>query len=155
MRERKARYPKTSATIPGTRTTAASRKPEAVKGHPMRGKLVVAEKDHEVREITLVLSELPNLKHEIHAKGIASERKEKALPEAKQPGKPPQDIHANRQNRISEVLAIEIDRKIRNVQRIRFRNEGVQAREERPRITTAAMAIPQISNLRTSEPAIN
>jgi hypothetical protein len=93
----------------------------------MCGKLVVPEKDHEVRKITLVLAKLSNFKHEIHAKRVASQRKEEALSEAKQPGKAPKDIHPDRQNRVGEVFAIKVDRKIGNVQRIRSRNESVQS----------------------------
>ena len=126
MRERKARYPKTNATNSGDEDHRRDGKPEAVEGHPVRRQLVVTEEDHEVRKVTLVLSQLADLQHQIHAKRIAPERKEKALPEAKQTGKSPQDIHPDRQNCISEVLAVEIDGEIRNVEWIRFRNEGVQ-----------------------------
>ena len=47
----------------------------------MRRQPWVAEEHHKVGKIAVVLPELSDQQHEVHAEGVAAQRKEQALPQ--------------------------------------------------------------------------
>jgi len=45
----------------------------------------VPEKDHEVRQVAVILTQLPSQQHQVHPERVAAEREKEALPQLSKP----------------------------------------------------------------------
>src|SRR6185503_16532810 len=88
------------------------------------------EEDHEVGQVALVLAELPDLQHEIHAESVSAEREEQALTETEQAGVTPKQVHAQCQHGVAEIFAVNAECESRDVKRRSGGHEAVKAGQD-------------------------
>ena len=95
-------------------------------GFQNAGRLLQPKEDQEIRDRLVVLAQVADHPHQIHAHHVAAEREKEGLAEAQQPGVAPEQIHADGQNRIAKIFAVKIDGEIADMQESARRREGVQ-----------------------------
>jgi len=112
MRERNASQPKTKAMTAGTHTTAATANQKVRERDPVAREPPVAgyfagnsRKTMKIGNVRFVLTQFPDVQHEVHPERISAQRKEEALAKTQQAGVAPKQIYAERQHRETKVFA--------------------------------------------------
>ena len=82
-------------------------------GSRTRGRLLPAEENQEIGNRFVVLAEVANHAHQVHAHHVAAQAEKQGLPETQQTCVAPKHIHADGQNRVAEIFAVKIDRENR------------------------------------------
>ncbi len=72
----------------------------------------MAEKDHEVRQVALVLAEFSDHEHEVHAHHVTSEAEEKRLAETQKAGVTPEQVDGYSHDSVTQVFSPDIEREI-------------------------------------------
>jgi len=96
--------------------------------HPVPGQFFPVQKHHEIGQIGLIVAVATNRAHQIHAHGIAAERKKETMPEAQHPAHAPDEIERQRRDHVAHDLAGQRQRKRRNVQQMALREQHMASR---------------------------
>ena len=88
---------------------------------PVPGKRFPVEKHHEVGQVAVIHAVATDAAHEVHAHGVAAERKEQAVAEAQNAAVAPHEIERQRRDGVAHDLADKRHGVSRQVQRMRGR----------------------------------
>ncbi len=88
------------------------------------------QEDHEIGNVRFVLTQFPDVQHEVHPERVSAQRKEEALAKTQQAGVAPKQIYAERQHRETKVFAIDAECESGDVEGTARRHEGVEARQD-------------------------
>ena len=109
-RDRNANHPNTSASKAGTSIIMSDREQEVVEAVPEPGQRLIVQKHHEVGQDRIAVhAPGADLPHQIHAHGVAAERKKRRVPEAQNAAVAPDQVDCQRQHPVTQVLADESD----------------------------------------------
>ena len=140
-RDRNANHPNANASNPGTSTIISSANAEMVEAVPKPRQRLPVEEHHEVGQDGIAVhAPRADLAHQIHAHGVAAERKEGRVPEAQNAAVSPDQIHGQRQQRIAEILADQREPVGRDVKR---RRRGHNQIEDGHQTTTTSARPPR------------
>ena len=104
---------------------------EMVEPPPEPGQFLVLQEHHEVRQQQIaVYAAGADLPHQIHAHAIAAEREERTVAKAQYAGIAPDQIEAQRQDRVAQIFAEQWHEVVRHGERRIRRDPAVQQRDQ-------------------------
>ena len=102
-----------------------------IEAPPEPGQFLVLQEHHEIGQRRIAVDAAgADLAHQVHAHAVAAEREERAVTEAQDPGVAPDQIEAQRQDRVAQIFAEQWHEVVRHGERRIRRDPAVQQRDQ-------------------------
>jgi hypothetical protein len=98
-------------------TPSGRRKGKLEKGFQNDGQGAPAQENQEIRDRLVVLTEVANHPHQIHTHHVAAQGEKEGLAQAQHASVTPEQVHADRQDGVAQVLPVKVDAEIADMQK--------------------------------------